>query len=302
MSQRSPFSFLGTVFRRGFGAGADTVKSGPAAAETKPAVPEPAAPKPAAPEPAEPEPVFADAVEVEAVQPVAIAETPAEPPETVTFHSMSTDRALWRVLRRGLQINTVIDVGASNGMWSAVCEKHLPDSHYLLVEAQDVHREALNTYCGARPRVDYVLAAAGDKLGEIYFDSSDPFGGVASHARTADTKVVVPVTTLDHEIATRGLPGPYLVKLDTHGFEVPILEGARHVLANAELVIIETYNFRLSDTSLLFHEMVDFMRQRGFGVSDVSEPLWRDHDGAFWQFDLFFQPLARSEFKHNAYR
>jgi len=226
----------------------------------------------------------------------------AEAPESATFRHMSTDRALWRVLRRDVQIKTVIDVGASNGMWSAVCENHLPDAQYLLVEAQEFHRAALTEYCGARPKADFVLAAAGDKTGEIYFDSGDPFGGVASHIRTADTKSVVPVTTLDHEIAARALPGPYLLKLDTHGFEVPILEGATQLLKNAELVIIETYNFRLSDTSLLFHEMVDFMRQRGFGVSDVSEPLWRDHDAAFWQFDLFFQPLSRGEFKHNAYR
>jgi hypothetical protein len=50
----------------------------------------------------------------------------AEPAELATLRSMSTDRALWRLMGRGLDVNTVIDAGASNGMWSAVCEKHFP--------------------------------------------------------------------------------------------------------------------------------------------------------------------------------
>ena len=47
------------------------------------------------------------------------------------------------IAERGLPVATVIDVGASNGMWSAVTEKVLPDADYLLVEAQPIHRDAL---------------------------------------------------------------------------------------------------------------------------------------------------------------
>jgi hypothetical protein len=48
-----------------------------------------------------------------------------EPPEIATLRAMSTDRALWRVANRDLEISTVIDVGASDGRWSNVCAKHL---------------------------------------------------------------------------------------------------------------------------------------------------------------------------------
>ena len=40
---------------------------------------------------------------------------PVEPPEIVTLRAMSTDRALWRVANRDLEIGTVIDIGASDG-------------------------------------------------------------------------------------------------------------------------------------------------------------------------------------------
>jgi hypothetical protein len=67
-------------------------------------------------------------------------------------------------------------------------------------------------------------------------------------------------------------------------------------------VVIETCNFRIEESGPLFHEMVAYMRELGFGVIDMSEPLWRELDRAFWQIDLFFVPLDRPEFRVNTYR
>jgi FkbM family methyltransferase len=226
----------------------------------------------------------------------------AEPPEVVTLSSMSTNRALWRLAGRGIEITTVIDVGASDGRWSADCEKHFPACHYLLVEALEAHAQALEAYCAARPKAQYVLAVAGDECGEVYFDDRDLFGGFASKTPSVDAHKVIRQVTIDAEIGRHGLPGPYMIKLDTHGYEVPILLGAKETLRNANLVIIETYNFRIQVSSLLFHEMVAYMRELGFGVIDMSEPLWRELDLAFWQIDLFFVPLDRPEFHTTAYR
>jgi FkbM family methyltransferase len=223
-------------------------------------------------------------------------------PESCALHAMSNDRALWRIKRRGLEVHTVIDVGASNGMWSAICEKHLPQSKYLLVEAQEVHRPALQSYCAARHNASFILAAAGDKIGEVYFDDSEPFGGVASRAKTDLAKTVTPMTTLNHEVRARKLSGPYLIKLDTHGFEVPIMEGANEILRETNLAVIEAYNFQLCEGALKFQELIEYMNAKGFGVIDISEPLWRGKDLAFWQFDLFFVPLSRPEFSSNSYR
>jgi FkbM family methyltransferase len=226
----------------------------------------------------------------------------ADPPEIVTLHSMSTDRALWRLAGRGLDINTVIDIGASDGRWSAVCEMHFPACNYLLVEAQAAHAQALETYCAARPKAQYVLAAAGDECGEVYFDDRELFGGAASKTPNVNAHKVMRQITIEDEIGRLGLPGPYMIKLDTHGYEVPILLGAKETLRKANLVVIETYNFRIQESSLLFHEMVAYMRELGFGVIDMSEPLWRELDRALWQIDLFFVPLDRPEFHTTAYR
>ncbi|MGA2819844.1 MAG: hypothetical protein ABSF61_04200 [Anaerolineales bacterium] len=48
------------------------------------------------------------------------------------------------------------------------------------------------------------------------------------------------------------LPGPYLLKLGRHGFEVAIFQCAARTLGQVCLLIVETYNFHVTADSLLF--------------------------------------------------
>jgi FkbM family methyltransferase len=184
---------------------------------------------------------------------------------------------------RVIPVASVIDIGASNGSWSRLARSAWPNARFLLVEANPFHRAALE-----RSRMDFVLAAAGDISGAAHFDASDPWGGVASHVATGEADIVVPMTTVDDEVARRRLPGPYLIKLDTHGFEREILEGAAQALAHTSLLVIEAYNFELRPGSMRFHELVAFAEKRGFRCFDLADPMRRPKDGVLWQLDLLF--------------
>jgi FkbM family methyltransferase len=198
------------------------------------------------------------------------------------------------------EVSTVIDVGASNGSWTRLAMKGWPNAQYLLVEAQrGPHEQGLITLACENPQVQYVIAAAGPKNGTIYFDASDPFGGVASEAFTDG--VSVPVVALDDEIRNRNLRGPFLLKLDTHGFEIPILRGASRILSNCSLLVIESYNFDISPECLRFPQFCAYMEGFGFRCIDICDVLRRPGDGCLWQFDVFFAPLTRSEFMQNTY-
>src|SRR5262249_52670133 len=143
--------------------------------------------------------------------------------------------ALRALAARRHAFRTAVDIGASNGSWSDELMRWFPDRQYLLVEAQQVHEPALREYCARHPNAQYVLAAAGERAGRIFFETSDdPFGGAVSSAPGVG-RVEVPVVTLDAELAARKLPGPYLLKFDTHGFEVPILKGAAETLKQTEV-------------------------------------------------------------------
>ncbi|WP_225907684.1 FkbM family methyltransferase [Leptolyngbya sp. BL0902] len=196
----------------------------------------------------------------------------------------------------------MIDIGASNGCWSERLGKYYPDASYLLVEANPYHQKALEQFKAQNSKVDYILAAAGDTEGEIYFDGTDPFGGLASHEASAQTNLKVPVTTVDALCKTYQLQPPYLIKLDTHGFEVPIFEGAKETLKQASLLVVETYNFDIAPGSLRFPQLCQYLEDRGFRCIDMSEPLYRDFDQAFWQFDLFFVPQSYPGFNNNRWR
>ena len=100
----------------------------------------------------------------------------------------------------------------------------------------------------------------------------------------------------------RGLEGPYLLKLDTHGFEVPILKGAARTLASTEVIVMECYNYRIAPECLTFDEMCRHLGERGFRCIDLVDPLYRPYDDAFWQLDLVFIRSNRPEFSHQDYR
>lgn len=210
--------------------------------------------------------------------------------------------ALERCVVRGLKVNTVIDVGASDGSWSKACMKTISRANYFLVEAQSGHLESLNSFKRDYLNVDYILAAAGKNDGFIYFDNSSLFGGLASENKSDKNSVKVPVVSLDSEIKKRHLEPPFLLKLDTHGFEVPILEGAKELLKKAELVIIETYNYNLTNDSLKYYEMCSYMEDLGFESIEMVDFMLREYDQSFWQMDTFFVPKINKEFKYNSYK
>lgn len=211
------------------------------------------------------------------------------------------DAALQRLARR-VDVRSVVDVGASDGRWALSAMKHFPDARYLLVEAQEAaHGEALRRLALREARVEVALAAAGAREGTAIFDASTPLGGAVRSAVGSGKDVVVPMTTIDAEVERRGLEAPFLVKLDTHGHEVPILEGARRTLRAASLLVVEAYNFDIGGGALRFPQMCRYLEERGFRCADLADPMWRPGDEFLWQMDLFFVPGARPEFAFNDY-
>jgi len=74
------------------------------------------------------------------------------------------------------------------------------------------------------------------------------------------------------------------------------------LLKNAELLIIEAYNFQLTNDSLKFYELCVYMEQKGFRCVDLAEPVHRQKDKSFWQVDLFFIPSNNVVFSSNSYQ
>lgn len=176
--------------------------------------------------------------------------------------------------------------------------KYYPSARYLLVEAQRATHEAMLRQFQARHKnVVCEMCAAGNKTCDINFDAGDPFGGQASPSPYAKDNVVVPMETVDGLVRKHSLKGPFLLKLDTHGFEVPIFEGAVDTLANCAMLIVEAYNFTLCPGCLRFHELCTYLEGRGFRCVDMFDIMVRPKDQAFWQMDMVFLPASAAEFR-----
>lgn len=215
---------------------------------------------------------------------------------------MLTPMALRRLAKRELNIECFIDVGASNGRWSLEAMQYWPEAHYHLIEANPCHQEMIKRVSGHNPNFSYTFAAAGDAVGKISFDTSNPFGGSAKHGPISGGDFAeVAMTTIDQAVKENGLKPPYCIKLDTHGFEVAILNGAVETFKDTSLLVIETYNFRLGPEGLMFYEMCALLEKLGFRVVDISEPLWRPNDKVLWQLDLLFINENSREFSQGHY-
>lgn len=196
--------------------------------------------------------------------------------------------AMKRIPAHGIRIDTVIDIGGSTGVWSVEAMKIFPKAAFVSIEPLAEREAALRRLAQRFPHLAYELCAAGDVDGATAMLSvADDLDGSTIDGR-GKTLRPVPVKTIDTIVAERNLTGTFLLKFDTHGYEAAILSGATQTLQHTAVIVMEAYNFRVSDHALRFHEMCTHLENLGFRCYDIADPMLRAYDHAFWQMDLFF--------------
>jgi FkbM family methyltransferase len=203
--------------------------------------------------------------------------------------------------RNGIIPATVLDVGASDGQWSELALQFFPNASYVLFEPQPVHASALERYLAKYATATRVLRkAVGRTTGSTFFEVSDPFGGALAH-QPGPNVIEVPIVSLDDAVAELQPKPPYLIKLDTHGYEYSILEGASESLRLANALVIEAYNHKRTNEGLFFWELCAYLYERGFRPIEVVDVGRRPRDGIFWQMDIFFARTTWSGFDFTDY-
>jgi FkbM family methyltransferase len=202
-----------------------------------------------------------------------------------------------------IEINSIIDVGAAAGTWSLGANEIFSKAKYLLFEPLLEREKELKEVCKSNTNFKFVPKAAGNQTSFINFNISEDLdgSGVSDSLEINEHVRKVEVVRIDDEIKKYDLKGPYLIKLDTHGFEVPILEGCENIIDEVNLFIIECYGFHLIKGSLLFNEMCDLMDKKGFRLFDIVDIMRRPKDKTFWQCDAFFIRKTHSNFNNNNY-
>ncbi|HEX8744072.1 MAG TPA: FkbM family methyltransferase [Thermoleophilaceae bacterium] len=193
--------------------------------------------------------------------------------------------------RLGLAPATVIDVGVGYGtpeLWEA-----FPHARLLLVEPIPDRfggpaLEAVRRRAGA----ELVTAAAGAEAGSAAItvhrapEMSSLLGAWIGD-REGEARDV-PVVRLDDVVSERGLPGPYVLKVDVEGAELSVLDGSAAVLEEAEVVLLEVRLFKLVPGAAQLHDVIPYMKERGFVAYDLFGGALRLGDGALAVSNIAF--------------
>ncbi|MEP6911526.1 MAG: FkbM family methyltransferase [bacterium] len=173
-------------------------------------------------------------------------------------------------LARICQPQTVFDVGIGYGTYPLY--EAFPSARFVLVEPLRHYRDAIEGIA-RKYDCDIFYKAVSDRDGfrGLKVDTKE-LERSSFAARTSLTKTEnkleeqeVEVTTLDKIFGEYpNLKRPILIKIDTEGHELQVLQGATSLLQITDVVIAEVSIAKRFEDSYQFEDLVLFMKEHGF--------------------------------------
>jgi FkbM family methyltransferase len=210
----------------------------------------------------------------------------------VSDFGRSDQEFLKRLRGAEIELNHIYDVGASNGQWSWMMAQVAPGATFDLFEpnASDQYAENLKNILVARPDFRMHRVALGET------EDTLPLNLFTEHFSASlldwddgtGKKVAVPVRCLDKYIVDNALPMPDVIKMDTQGYELRILEGAQRACARAKALIIETWLYpAYGGGTPLLGDIIEWLEPRGFILTSFGDS-WTHPDQRLFSIDAYF--------------
>lgn len=203
------------------------------------------------------------------------------------------DTLLQDLKARGLDCQTVLDVGANRTFWSLTALACFPKAKFYLIEPQQELEAGLQDFCRKHENAQYFLMGVGAKKQEQLITIWDDLAGSSFIPEANDILLQqgkqrnVPVTTID-ALIQEGMEVPDLIKMDIQGYELEALRGAASTFGKTEVYILETAFYEFMKGMPLFNDVVKFMDEKGYIVYDFAGFLRRPLDGALANCDVCF--------------
>jgi FkbM family methyltransferase len=202
----------------------------------------------------------------------------------------------WRPEGVAIAAGTILDVGAADGTPELYAA--FPDAHLVAFDPIPEQLERLRRSVESRESVELIEVALGSSPGraELHIPTARPLKS-SLHTRTAltaesgdyDTRAVQ-VRRLDDVVQEHTWPTPFILKVDTEGHDLEVLEGAVETLRACAVVYCETSLSRRFDGGYRFADMSRFMFDQGFDLVDVLDAP-RARDGRTAYLDCVWVPI-----------
>ena len=184
----------------------------------------------------------------------------------------------------GFEPKTVFDIGVHAG--TPLIYNAFPDAHFVLA---DPVAECENQVARWKDRIsmEFHCCAVGAAKGSVQVNIPTTTRRTAiarasvleyaeGYRETFESveKIEVPVRTLD-DLAKGAVP-PFGIKIDTEGYELEVIKGARKTLKDSEFVLAEVSVRPRFEGGYRFSEFVAEMGKQGFEPLDFMRPIRPD--------------------------
>lgn len=207
------------------------------------------------------------------------------------------------VRQAGVNLDVVYDIGANDGRWTRECKQFLPLATYYLFEANPAinlsseHSHFFNAVLSDEDgkRVKYHLADPGkENTGNSYYKEM-------TGNYTSGKYVELTTKTLKSIAQENSLLKPDLVKIDTQGSEVDIINGCAlpgtNFLSSASIMMLEVPIMPYNDGAPGFTEYIETMYNIGYVPTGVDHIAIRK--GILNQLDVIFVKSDLNQEIHN---
>jgi FkbM family methyltransferase len=203
-----------------------------------------------------------------------------------------TDPFFNTLLRLGYHPGHIVDVGANRGNWTRTALKYFPYSRFTMFEPQEKMREEVSDLL-AHPGIEFHCMGAGPvnssmRLTQHERDDSHTFALSPRQAQELGyQQIEVPVVALDDFFEGRGLPKIDILKIDAEGWDLEVLKGARKIVDEADIVLMEASVLNPIFTNTV-EDVISAMSRLGFVLFDITDLNRTAKDGALWLVELAF--------------
>jgi len=189
-----------------------------------------------------------------------------------------------KIKELGIPINAILDVGVLTGTPELMAA--FPDKPHLLFEPiAEWYPKIKQAYTAKNLTFELFEMAISNKDGSINLETATVRKELAvTHARITSSEAgsnlrSVVTRRLDTLLPELPYSAPYLLKLDVDGAELDILEGAKGILYQCNIIVIEA---NIKNLPL----RVEAVSKAGFTLFDIVDFCY--YDGRLRQVDLVF--------------